>query len=300
MAGRKQKRGDFGIPSSYDYYTPGWKGLLALVLFFLLGMLIANILGIVFVLCSAKGWLSENFFADYGMLICYPLMFIPAMIFAGVKSRANEAFDNPVPLDRDNFGKMGGLGAALAAVLLMLSAALALDPVSALLPPMDDKTRAAMDMLLNGPLAASILTTCIFAPVFEEWLCRGMILRSLLRISHPAIAIMLSALFFALIHGNLWQAIPAFIIGVVFGWIYYKTGSLKLTMLMHCVNNSFSLLISRLPAVREYETFKDMFGGWNVQYLMSVAACLLICVFVIYMFGRIKPAPAEEHTEPEA
>ena len=61
----------------------------------------------------------------------------------------------------------------------------------------------------------------VFAPILEEWLCRGVVLRGLLNYSrkgepgedgsrrgmNPALAIAISAIFFATIHGNLWQGI---------------------------------------------------------------------------------------------
>ena len=79
---------------------------------------------------------------------------------------------------------------------------------------------------------------------------------------NPALAIAISAIFFATIHGNLWQGISAFILGSFFGYVYYKTGSLKLTMLMHCVNNTVSVLSSKLPAF-ENVTAKDVCRPWN-------------------------------------
>ena len=57
----------------------------------------------------------------------------------------------------------------------------------------------AMSSLTGGPFWSSFLVTAIFAPIFEEWLCRGMILRGLLTKIKPAWAIIISALFFALI-----------------------------------------------------------------------------------------------------
>ena len=165
---------------------------------------------------------------------------------------------------------MGGILCALCVSMLTLSMAFLLDPLSLVLPPMDEKTRAAMEMMLHGPLLVNLLCVSIMAPIFEEWLCRGIIMRSLLGVGRPWVAIVLSSAFFALIHFNLWQAIPAFIIGLLLGWVYYRTGSLKLTMLMHCVNNTFSLAISRIPSLKDYETFNEMMGGWSVSYIASL------------------------------
>ena len=292
MAGRA-RRGDFNLMSSFDYYSPKLKGLLGFVLMFLLGVLIANMLGVGFVFASMKGVLPQNFLMEYGQLIIYPLMFIPAMMFAASRSRRNQLFDLPrKPLDGNGFGRMGGILCALCVSMLTLSMAFLLDPLSLVLPPMDEKTRAAMEMMLHGPLLVNLLCVSIMAPIFEEWLCRGIIMRSLLGVGRPWVAIVLSSAFFALIHFNLWQAIPAFIIGLLLGWVYYRTGSLKLTMLMHCVNNTFSLAISRIPSLKDYETFNEMMGGWSVSYIVSLLGCLLAAAFCIYIFNRDTSASA--------
>lgn len=64
---------------------------------------------------------------------------------------------------------------------------------------------------------SSFLTVVIFAPLFEELLCRGVILRGLLHHITPAKAIFWSALMFAVMHLNPWQALPAFMVGLLMG-----------------------------------------------------------------------------------
>ncbi len=91
---------------------------------------------------------------------------------------------------------------------------------------------------------------------------------------NPTAAILISAVFFAVLHMNPWQAIPAFLLGSLFGYVYYKTGSLKLTMLMHCVNNSFAILLSRVPEFKEAESFMDVLSPW--AYICIFIACVLI------------------------
>ncbi len=127
----------------------------------------------------------------------------------------------------------------------------------------------------------------VFAPILEEWLCRGVVLRGLLNYSrkgepgedgsrrgmNPALAIAISAIFFATIHGNLWQGISAFILGSFFGYVYYKTGSLKLTMLMHCVNNTVSVLSSKLPA------FKDL--GADASLMDIIPTGIYVIMFIV-------------------
>ena len=107
-----------------------------------------------------------------------------------------------------------------------------------------------------------------------------MILRGLLTKMKPAWAIVLSALFFALIHFNPWQALNAFIIGLVMGYVYFKTGSLWLTMLIHFVNNGFAVICANIQSLKDYDFWIDMLGvsTYTVVYVIAVLA-FVACIF---------------------
>ncbi len=239
-----------------------------ILILFMLGAILGNLV------TMGLGLYSADFAAQYGMLFSYPLMFIPPMLYAAGKSRRNALFDDGIALDSSNFGRFKGWAIALMAVVLTLAGAFVSDIFNFILPPMPEWLEKAMETMLNGPLWVSIVCTCIFAPFFEEWLCRGTVLRGLLQKMKPGWAIVLSALFFALIHLNPWQAIPAFLLGCLFGYVYYRTGSLKLTMLMHCTNNAFATLMSRIPGLENAESFMDIMSP--VAYWAEFAVCILI------------------------
>ena len=170
---------------------------------------------------------------------------------------------------------------ALIVSVMAISAAFVIEPVSMLLPEMSEARKMAMEQMLKGPVWIVLISVSVFAPFFEEWLCRGIILRGLLKKMKPGWAIVISALVFGLIHMNLWQAIPAFIIGVVLGYVYYKTGSLKLTMLMHCVNNTLSVILSRIPGLEDVEFFAEIMSPWTYVPMIIAFAVALACGLLI-------------------
>jgi membrane protease YdiL (CAAX protease family) len=215
------------------------------------------------------------------MVIVYPLQFIPAMLYASAKSRTDEGFEKGYALDSSNFGGRKGWSMALIVSAMAVAGAFVIEPISMLLPEKSDAMKATMEMLMNGPIWIVLISVSIFAPFFEEWLCRGIILRGLLKKVKPGWAIVISALIFGLIHGNLWQAIPAFIIGVILGYVYYKTGSLKLTMLMHCVNNTLSVIVSKIPAFKDVEFFADVMSPWAYVLVVLAFAVVLASGLVI-------------------
>ena len=155
-----------------------------------------------------------------------------------------------------------------------------------------------MEVLLKGDnVFINFLTVSVFAPFFEEWLCRGMVLRGLLsKKIKPVWAILISAVFFGVIHLNPWQAVPAILLGLLFGYVYYKTGSLKLTMLMHFANNTFVLVLSHLTGLEDAEEWQDILPG--MQYWVVLGACILVLVLTVRAFSRIRPEQPEGNMDP--
>ncbi len=273
---RHQGRGSYDLFSTYNYFMPGVSDLAWLVILFFVGVF----LGILISAGLALG-ISQDFALTYGMVIVYPVQFIPAMLYASAVSNRNMGFEPEYPLDNSNFGGRSGLSMALIVSVMALAAAFVIEPVSMLLPEMSEATKLAMEQMLKGPVWIVLLSVSVFAPFFEEWLCRGIILRGLLKKMKPGWAIVISALVFGLIHMNLWQAIPAFIIGTILGYVYYKTGSLKLTMLMHCVNNTLSVILSRIPGLEDVEFFAEIMSPWAYVPMIIAFAVALACGLLI-------------------
>lgn len=278
---RTQKRKpSYDLFSRYSHYLPSVGGMFMLFAMFLLGAVLGNIV----VLCMQA--VSAEFAEKFGMLVSYPFMFIPPMLYASAKSRRNEIFNEGYALDSSNFGKYGGLVMALVVSASTAAMAFVVEPVVSLLPDMPEWLEQVMEqMLTGGPLWVTLISVSVFAPFFEEWLCRGMVMRGLLKQTSPATAILLSSLFFAVLHMNPWQAIPAFCLGVLFGYVYYKTGSLKLTMLMHCVNNTMSVIVSQIPQFKDAETFMDVMSPW--AYASTGVACALILASSVIIIRSI-------------
>lgn len=252
-----------------------------LLAMFIIGALLGNL-----VMAGLRSYAGQEFTMTYGNIISYPLMFIPAMLYASVKSRLNEY---SVPADHLDKGRLGksGLALALISIPAVFAAGYAIEPLTLLLPDMPQWLKDVMKQMLEDcPLWVSLLSVSVFAPFFEEWLCRGMVLRGLLKQMHPASAIAISSVFFAILHINPWQAIPAFIMGYLFGYVYYKTGSLKLTMLMHCTNNTIAAIIAKIPNLKDAETFMDILSPW--AYWSIYAACIMIIFCTIAIFGNTK------------
>ena len=219
------------------------------------------------------------------------------MIYASIKSSSSALFDTGYSLDHGSFAPVGVLMCCLMAVLGTLAASIVADGIVNLLPAMPAWLEEVMNSMVNGNIWVNFLCASIMAPIFEEWLCRGMVLRGLLNCTRrdkagnkvqglkPWVAIVISAAFFALIHANPWQAIPAFALGSLFGYVYYRTGSLKLTMLMHFTNNTFALVCSNIDAFDGIDSWAELLG--TGKYLVLCAACILMVIVAVREFHRI-------------
>lgn len=95
-------------------------------------------------------------------------------------------------------------------------------------------------LLGGGPI--SIITICILAPIIEEMLFRGILLRSFMCNYSTFNAILFSSLLFAVIHFNIYQIIGAYIGGTFLGWLYVVTQSLWPSIFAHALFNAISMI----------------------------------------------------------
>ncbi len=96
--------------------------------------------------------------------------------------------------------------------------------------------------LLDNNFVIVLISVGIIAPVLEELLFRGIILKGFLNNYSIKIAIIFSALIFAAAHFNVRQGIITFFMGLFLGWLYYKTKSLLLPIFSHFLNNSLAVV----------------------------------------------------------
>jgi uncharacterized protein len=92
--------------------------------------------------------------------------------------------------------------------------------------------------------AVLFATIAVLAPALEELLFRGLLQKSLSHRMPIAAAIGISSAIFAAMHLD-YYAFPAlFAMGAVFGYLYYRTGSLRVNILLHMINNGAALVLS--------------------------------------------------------
>lgn len=156
-------------------------------------------------------------------------------------------------------------------VVIGLATIFLIDFVMSKLSFLPDWMGATFDVLQSGWLG--IICISVLGPVLEEMLFRGAITKVLLQKYSPVKAVILSALIFGIFHINPAQVVGAVLSGVLFAWLYYKTGSLVPGILIHILNNSLSVFLSLHYPDVEYTS--DLLGELTYWICLAVAVALL-------------------------
>ena len=155
------------------------------------------------------------------------------------------------------------------------------------LPDMMQDTFRAMSRNVFG-----IISIAIMAPLVEELLFRGAIQGHLLRKGmKPVYAILIASAVFGIVHMNPIQIPFAFAIGMIFGWLYYRTGSVVPGMIGHFINNSIACIQMALLSKEELNTKTIEWLGEGPTYaLFAISLALTIGMF-LYLKKRLPAAP---------
>ena len=126
----------------------------------------------------------------------------------------------------------------------------------------------------------ALLILCVVAPLSEEYIFRGLVMRNLARNHKTWLAIGLSALLFGLFHMNPAQIPFACIMGILLGWSVWVTDSLLPGLLIHAASNAISLFagydtVIAIPGFNVTGSFQPL---W-----LDIAGVLLLAAGVALM-----------------
>lgn len=124
--------------------------------------------------------------------------------------------------------------------------------------------------LSSGSIIISIIAVGIVAPFAEEFLFRGVIYNTLSKKISIKWTIIIQAILFGVFHFNLVQGAYATLLGLVFGYITYKTKSLWPAIIVHMVNN---LIATIAPYV-----LSESFGGNTVYIIFSIIGAIGVTI----------------------
>ncbi|MCR5076516.1 MAG: CPBP family intramembrane metalloprotease [Prevotella sp.] len=144
---------------------------------------------------------------------------------------------------------------------------------------MPDELQQLFEVVMKTPWGYIALG--IMAPVTEELIFRGAVLRTLLGVlggNRHWVAIAISALVFGLVHLNLAQGAHAFLAGLMLGWLYYRSGSIIPGIIVHWVNNTVAYVMFNLMPEMNDGKLIDLFHG--NERMMYGGLFFSLCIFV--------------------
>lgn len=158
---------------------------------------------------------------------------------------------------------------------------------------MDENTEQIFASLMKEPWG--YVAIGVLAPFAEEVVFRGAVLRTLLGLMSKKnhwVAIMISAAIFGLVHANVAQFVNALLLGLLLGWMYYRTKSLVPGILLHWVNNTMAYVLSNIMPQSDGKLI-DLFYGdeKTMYYAVGFSLCIMIPSF-IQLVIRLKKVKA--------
>lgn len=123
---------------------------------------------------------------------------------------------------------------------------------------------------------STLLCSGLMGPILEEYLFRGIIYNKLKLFNNEHISILLTALIFSLLHGNLFNIINAFMLNYLLIFIYHKYRTLLAPIILHiAVNTTVVFIINIIISQTIY-----------FNYFLFIIGIILIIISSVKIFYK--------------
>lgn len=121
------------------------------------------------------------------------------------------------------------------------------DSIQESLEQSKQQTNNTLDHVLTGSslsaVSMQLVSVALLPAIAEEFLFRGVLTRIFYQFTlNIHIAIVAIALFFAALHLQFHYLLPMWFMGIILGYVYYWTGSIFYSVLLHFINNSIAII----------------------------------------------------------
>lgn len=262
---RSQTRGLRSLSVTAGFCVLGFIGLQFLVYFLLQLFGLAD--------DFQNNMLFQNAFGAIYSVACVFLPFLLVAIFMSKKTRSETLL----------FGKPYSVGLMLAAIPAgFMFCMVGNYATNALISLMDSVgvtlTAPEMPVPTNALGMIMYVVQIAFIPaLIEEFALRGVIMQPLRKYG-DRFAIVMSAIVFALMHGNMVQAPFAFIAGIAIGYFVIATGSIWTGVLIHFANNLFSSLFSLVSSNTDAALETPYAVIMTVAFVVGLACCMIFAL----------------------
>ncbi len=150
----------------------------------------------------------------------------------------------------------------------------------------------SIDQTLNSyPLWCIFLVVVIAAPIFEELVFRKLMIDRF-SIYGDRLAIITSAITFGLFHGNFGQFFYTAAVGLIWGYVYAKSGMIRYSIIMHMLMNFFGgFLPMYISNGSAFFSLLGTFGLLVIQYGSAIAGFVLFILAIVKRWYKIDSQP---------
>jgi membrane protease YdiL (CAAX protease family) len=255
------KQEPISAPKSESAF-PDWKDILAILVVFVGVNLLSTVL---------VGGLPGGAVAGWGIFGVYTVTLAATIAYALARVRRKEGSARGwLRLSFRGFNPT----VILVGIILMLAASVVIEPLIELFP-------AQWYDLVDSQLASggwAMFTAIVMAPLCEEMLFRGIIQGGITRRRGSWAGVLIASAIFGLIHGIPQQIVAGFVLGIVMGLIYDRTGSLLSVIVLHGVNNALSVFLSifETDGGLEEQSLRELIGSPEWYWTLYGACALLL------------------------
>ena len=145
------------------------------------------------------------------------------------------------------------------------------------------KSEEIIEMFISqGSLFSSLLIIAALAAVSEELLFRSVLQKGLMRLfKNVHVAIIVTAFVFSAFHMDFFGFLPRFILGLMLGYMFWMTGSIFPSMLMHFVNNATIVMLHYLNTRGFIDIDVDHFCSTDNVLVIILSLIMTVAIFII-------------------
>ena len=142
----------------------------------------------------------------------------------------------------------------------------------------NDIANPIQNLINSTDLWLNLILISLIGPIFEEIIFRKILIDRTIKYG-PLASILVSAIIFGLIHGNLNQFCYTVLVGGFFAYVYIKTGQIKYSIGLHIILNMLGSVLS-MVVNNSAVNLSNAFNTTDLAILVFYFILILIALFV--------------------
>lgn len=216
----------------------------------------------------------------YSLLVLVSMVSV-VFIFSYIKNRKRIVYKISSSLNKEEIKKISVIG-----LLIVILFQLFINPyIFTVVGHLTNRLFNTSSNVSNSISVMVLFSIILVGPISEEFIFRKIIFKGFLTNYSPKKAIIYSSILFSLIHFMPSQLIGAFLLGLLFAYIFYYTGKFIIPVIFHVIAN----FIGIMPAIIKQSTdIVILPTNSTVQFTLFIITSLIISIFINKMFQITK------------